>query len=87
MFCWIQWQRRYVLGISICGSEIKIVRCERSGDFAGQVLEVKEIYLSELAARGFWHDNSEELMFIQLEDGTTHLEVQVGGNESSSVIK
>ena len=37
-----QWQRRFMLGILIYGSKVRLVRCERSDVFLGQVLEAED---------------------------------------------
>ena len=79
-----QWQRRYVLGISICGSRVRIVRCERSGVFLGQVQEAEDTLVQCILASLLPGDSGitppQESMFVQLDDETVCLEVQVGGD-------
>ena len=79
-----QWQRRYVLGISVCGSRVRIVRCERSGVFLGQALEAEDALVQCILASLVPGDSGiappNESMFVQL-DGTVCLEVQVGGDK------
>ena len=80
-----QWQHRYVLGILICGSRVRIVRCERSGVFLGQVLEVEDTLVQCILASLLPGDSGitppKESMFVQLDNGTVCLKVQVGGDK------
>lgn len=74
-----QWQRRYVLGMSICGSRVSIVRCERSGVFLRQVLEAEDTLvqciLASLLPGDLGITPPKEFIFEQLDDGTVRLEV------------
>ena len=76
---------RFVLEILICGSRVRLVRCERSGVFMKQMLEAKDTLVQCILASFIPGDSGitslKEPMFVQLNDGTIRLEVQVGGNK------
>lgn len=80
-----QWQRRYVLGILICGPRVRIVRCERSGVFLGQVQEAEDTLVRCILASLLPGDSGitppQESMFVHLDDGTDCFEVQLGGDK------
>ena len=61
------------------------MRCERSGVFLGQVVEAEDTLVQCILASLLPGDSGitppKESMFVQLDDGTVCLEVQVGGDK------